>query len=393
LEVKRAALLQQYRPQAEADADFHECAQSAPAALDLTQCLLPGAYTLQRNGGIVRVIDLNEGQQLVSSHPISSVRRCTILRARQRDIIRLEYTVAGSARSLELTANHAVKVLQRGRRAAGQLPAGDIRVGDKLFTRTSFAVIQSVELIERNTEVTEIEFSDAASTMFVAEGEELAEQHFIEVYGELAPPCRDDYVKVLRFRRFDDFGRLPNSPGLRLCKNQLERAGFSVDSNLHRGQMYVGAHLARRVLDVVHSGRVQMTASSIIVSRQFEHAVLDAVKHDLAPARRNFLVGQMDLAYFLNEEPLDLTRVHSLWFTDQELSLRALNGNGTPPEHRAEGSDAVLVITVERTFINIRELQPEDDGSVVTRSDHVTTRGRPLPRAHRPLTLRNPGPT
>jgi len=391
--VKRAALLQQYGTQAKADVDFHEYAQSAPAALDLTQCLLPGAYTLQCNEGIVRVIDLNEGQQLVSSRPISSVRRCTIQRARQRDIMHLRCIVAGSARSLQLTANHAVKVLQRGCRAVGQLPAGDIRPGDKLCTRTSFAVIQSVEPIERNTGVTEIEFTDSASTMFVAEGEELAEQHFVEVYGELAPPSRDDYVKVLKFKRFDDFGQLHYSPGLRLCKDQLERAGFSVDSNLPRGQMYVGAHLARRVLDVVHRGRVQMTASSIIVSRQFEHAVLDAVKHDLAPARHNFLVGQMDLAYFLNKEPLDLRRVHSLWFTDQELSLRALSGNGTPPNHMAEGSDAVLVITVERTFINIRELQPEDDESVVTMSDHVTTRGRPLPRAHRPLTLRSPGPT
>jgi len=223
--------------------------------------------------------------------------------------------------------------------------------------------------------VTEIEFEDPTATMLVADGEDSEQFHYVEVFGELTPPSGDDYVKILHFKRYDGFRDvLLESAELRLCREQLEQAGF--DANLRPGTMFVGPHLASRVMTALQHRRAaggEVKASSVVVSRAYEHTVLDCVLNQ-ARTRRNFVVSCEDLSFYVNQQLLDLSRKENLWNTSDTLNLlpRGSSGSARP-----------LLIEVERTFLTVRSV-PESGQSVVTQSDCVATGQRPLTRANRP---------
>jgi hypothetical protein len=388
LEVRRAAELQRQSFAREADVNMQECARTAPAALEVRQCLLPGTLALTPEG-IACMDDVVQGQVFVSCGSAASrVLHSRALPARNRDLVQWEYTVGTNParRSLRLTTNHALPILRRGGRRRCQLPAADVCVGDNLYTQTGLALVQVVEKCTVQTAVQEIELINVDATMLVAEGQDSEKHHFVEVHGELAPPSSDDYVKLLRFKRFDQFHTLRNSLGLRACCDRLDAAGFSVDVQPPPGKMFVSAHLAERVLKMVEkrraTGDLLVQASTVIVSRFFEHAVLDAVEHELRG--RNFITDTQDLTYFLNDEPIDLRRHASLWSGAEELQLKSLCANGTSSSSGAVGVEMppVTVISVQRTFLHLDELRPGDD-ETVTMSDYVTGGGPALRRRPR----------
>lgn len=329
------------------------------------------------------------GQQLLTSRTcLSIVKEQGALPVRDRDVVILKYTVDSdvSGRSLRVTANHALPVLRPSSQKCCQLPAADIHVGDRLCTlSTGFALVASFQQVTLTTSVTEIELEDSSATMLVAEGEGLEQCHFVEVFGELTPPSGEDYVKILHFKRYDGFReKLLESPELRLCREQLQRAGF--DANLRPGSMFVGPHLAGRVMTALQQRRSnggEIKASTIIVSRTYEYQVLDCILNQVR-SRTNFVVSEEDLSFYLDQQPLDLSREQHLWSGSDTLSLLA---RGT------SSSASSLLIEVERTFLTVKSI-PRSGDSVVTQSDYVTAGHRPLTRANRPASKvaeRTPG--
>lgn len=134
-------------------------------------------------------------------------------------------------------------------------------------------------------------------------------------------------------------------------------------------KMFVDSTLASDVIRALRARGEQLTANMVVVSRAFEHAVLDAALHQ-ERTRTNYVVRQrpVDLSYFKGGEPVDLTRSQHLWLGNDNLQL------GLPSP----------AYTVHRTFI---ELADGDRHSVVTRSDGVPERTLTLTAATRPASV------
>jgi len=345
--------------------------RSAPAGVSLRQCLLPGTEVLASNGDRKPVDRLEQGEHLFPIPTQSVVSELNKLPLRDRDVMQLTYLVGQHQAEINLrvTTNHALLVLPQRRKQYESLPAADIKVGDKLRALTDSAIIKRTEKLLLNTEVTEITLSDSSTTMLVASDPDVQTQAFVQVYGELAPAPRDDYVKVLVFRRHDNFQELLlESDELRAIRNDLARSGFSADlSPLGPAKLFVGSYLVPHVTRAIRERRIQLTAGTVIVSHSFERAVLDVVNNGRDGGRRNYVRCQQSLEWSMDDHPLDLSRGNLLWLTTSRLWC---------------GSELI----VDRTFLDLREASGDDGESAVTQSDYCAERTRRLTRRERPAT-------
>lgn len=175
----------------------------------------------------------------------ADVSRCRTMQLRERDLVTLTYMVEGSTamKSVVMTTDHFIPVLRSGARAGRPLPAGDVRVGDRLFTRTArFAIVQATEQDVRPTQVVQIEFEAPATMLVAGPQEDLQPNDFVEVHGcgEGGPPNLDTSVKILHFNRFDNFADA-------LLESEELRNGFSasirLDDDPPRGSMFVSGKL------------------------------------------------------------------------------------------------------------------------------------------------------
>ena len=92
---------------------------------------------------------------------------------------------------MQVTANHAMQVLQPQAKEFLPLPAGDVHSGDRLHTYNGrYATVESCDVQVLNTECFEVVFEDPASTVYVGAPDSPLNA-FVEVYGELAPPRND----------------------------------------------------------------------------------------------------------------------------------------------------------------------------------------------------------
>lgn len=173
---------------------------------------------------------------------------------------------------------------------------------------------------------------------------------FVEVYGELAPPRRDERVKLLRFNRFERFREaLLENAELQACRMDLERHDFSPDLHQHGlgpGKMFVQPQLAHGVLASLRERGERLRAGDVVVSRAFEAMVLEAVR------RREGVRA----AYVMNEQPLDLVHAAHLWHAQGDLMLYSYEH----PFH----NEAALV--VNRTFLHLEPLHVADNASAIT---------------------------
>jgi len=109
--------------------------------------------------------------------------------------------------------------------------------------------------------------------MFVADPIEdsMAMRMFVEVYGELAPPPSDQFVKILKFRRSTNFKEaLLDGPELRACREDLKSHGFFADLSeyeLGPGKMFVSSTLAGRTLNVLRQRKTILQAREAVVDR------------------------------------------------------------------------------------------------------------------------------
>ena len=146
----------------------------------------------------------------------------------------------------------------------------------------------------------------------------------------------------------------------------MEGHGFSPDlpvydvDGLGVGKFFVSPALARLVLEPLRREGRRTKASEVIVSRAVESKVLDAAFH-VPGARPNSV---------RDEELLDLSRLTLLWYSSDDLHLC---------------SEDALVVTIERTFLQLRlDVQP-DARSTATCS---TTQAQNFRRNHRMMVSR-----
>jgi len=352
-QTSRANAVARYRPVVgHSHAQRNEDVQSAPAQADMTQCLTPGTRVRTRMNGVIEEVDvaaLSVGDLILSGFGVeATVMVCTRLAEQERDMIRLGFRAHGGVemQSLAVTANHALPVMRPRHRRYEALPVGEVHVGNRIRTHAGEAVVEEVEHFVQSTSVIEIELDDARSTMYVSAH---AGEPFVEVYGELTPPRRDDRVTLLHFSRYEQFREaLLGCAELRACRMHLERQGFFSDLNHHdlgAGKMFVQPHLADGVLAVLRE-RGPLRAGDVVVSRSFEAMVLEAVR------RREGVRA----AYVLNGERLDLGHTAHLWHTRDDLELYLI-------EHPFRGEAALVV---NRTFLHLQPMHVADDATVVT---------------------------
>jgi len=312
------------------------------------QCLLPGTRARARLDGHIVSVDaatLQTGSVLVSGCGTeATVRFCCVLPKRNRDVVTLRFQSEGAlAQSLPLTANHCLPVLPpEGRRYYGRA-AAEVRVGDRLRTHVGEVVVVKVEPNRINTKVTEIELDDPRSTMCVS-----SEQIFVEVYGELTPPHRDEAVRLLRFNRFERFREtLLESPELRACRDDLQRNGLSADMNeyeLGAGKLFVQPSLAASIIDALRREGIQLRAGDVVVSSAFEGVVRELVRtrEGVRPA------------HVLEERVLDN-------LVEQEIVvLRTFIGDFRPPR----AADELSVVTQSTTAAHTRLPNPRFLGNI-----------------------------
>lgn len=255
--------------------------------------------------------------------------------------------------SLCVTANHALPALRPRRREYESLCAREVELGYRIRTHGGEAVVEEVEPHLQTTAVMEIELEDARSTIYASSHPgSLGDLLFVEVYGELTPPRRDETVKLLRFNRFEGFREaLLEAPELRACRMDLERHNFSADLNAHglgAGKMFVQPQLATNVLAILGTTYRSLRAGDVIVSRAFECMVLEAVRR-----RRG-----VRAVYVLDQQPVVLGYSARVWFTEASLQLYT---DGHP--YQGEAS-----LVVARSFLHLRHWQFSDAESVVTQS-------------------------
>ncbi|CAE7039201.1 Helz2 [Symbiodinium sp. CCMP2592] len=357
MEVKRAAALHQHSPTSQ-PVDEARTAYTAPAAMDLQHCLLPDTMVLVRNNEPVPASSIQAGAVLLTMQH-ADVSRCRTMQLRERDLVTLTYMVEGSTavKSVIMTTDHFIPVLRSGARAGRPLPARDVRVGDRLFTRTArFAIVQERKEEVRPTQVVQIEF-EAPATMLVAGPEEdLQPNDFVEVHGcGEGVPSLDTSVKILHFNRFDNFAdALLESEELQLCVDDLRQNGFSAEIRLDddppRGLMFVSSNLAPGVMWALRQRKQEarpLWVSSVVVCRRYELIVRDCARHFRAPGRRTIFVKQ--------EESLDE------WMNEWQRSQ--------------------LEVSQRSTFIHAAV--PADSQSVTAQSDYVTDGAWQRPSAWR----------
>jgi len=339
-------------------------AQSAPAATDTHHCLLPWTLVQKpcNTADYIAVTNLKTGSCIRGGMGIATIRHIETHAKRDRDIIDIHFIEEKSSIQghMSVTASQQLPVLRQCAHKFAALSASNVQSNDRLRTRSSEAIVFTVERYVVSTEVTAVEFEDRCSTMFVANPTENAV--FVEVYGELAPLGADIHVKILHFRRCTNFKQaLLDGEALRACRDDLENHGFSSDLlkyNLGPGKLFVDHHMAERTLAALRQRGRATQPSEIIVSRAFEAAVLDAALH-IPGGRPNRLH---------KEELLDLTGM-KLWITTDPLHL--------------EFDDCIVV--VERTFLHCPPPLPPDARSAVTNS---TTDAHPCALNPRAVALR-----
>ncbi|CAE7726047.1 Top3b, partial [Symbiodinium necroappetens] len=303
MEVRRAAALQQHSANSQ-PLDEVRTAQTAPTAMDLQHCLLPDTMVLSRNSEPVPASSVHVGAVLLTMQH-ADVSRCRTMQLRERDLVTLKYMVEGSTamKSVVMTTDHFIPVLRSGARAGRPLPACDVRVGDRLFTRTArFAIVQTTEQDVRPTQVVQIEFEAPATMLVAGPQEDLQPNDFVEVHGcgEGGPPNLDTSVKILHFNRFDNFAdALLESRELQPCVDDLRRNGFSasirLDDDPPRGLMFVSSNLAPGVLRALRQRKQEarpIWASSVVVCGRYEHIVKDCARHFEAQGRRTIFVRE-----------------------------------------------------------------------------------------------------
>merc|ERR1711957_252201 len=123
----------------------------------------------------------------------------------------------------------------------------------------------------------------------------------------------DERVKILTFSSFHGLSRLPQEDDLlRTCHDDLQRHAFScrlADASMGSGMQFVRHNVAQSLLEELERRRMELTASQIIVSREFEPAVLNAVKRQFS--RSTWVKSN-------RSQVLDL-----LWMDDSTLDLNS----------------------------------------------------------------------
>eukprot|EP00928_Gymnodinium_smaydae_P067204 TRINITY_DN50144_c0_g1_i1.p1 TRINITY_DN50144_c0_g1~~TRINITY_DN50144_c0_g1_i1.p1 ORF type:complete len:422 (-),score=27.05 TRINITY_DN50144_c0_g1_i1:113-1300(-) len=360
--------------------------KSAPAAISSRQCLVRGTRVLVlREGRIIPIeaTSLDPRDVLVSGSGTARIKVVTLLRFQERDVsdivIELEDPRFNVLRRIfTLTSNHALNVRSLKGSKFDTCPAHDLRKGDSLRTYSTIANAKVVENHSnvRCTEVIEIELEDSAKTMYVeavpALGSQLAHvvvasdgihnsdpnphnNVFVEVFGELAPPSRDEYVKLLRFNRFDKFREaLLESAELKPCRDALTSIGVSCNlgdtGSLGRGagMPFVQAEFAAQVISTLaRTFSKGLLARDIIVSHAFEYSVLEAIRRR-ENVRPTFLREERNVL-----RPFDISRTTSSWLSKFKLFLAA---------------DAGDYVMIERTFLHVRHVDDFEITSAVTQS-------------------------
>jgi hypothetical protein len=185
--------------------------------------------------------------------------------------------------AVDLTSSHVLEAFQPGQKASRPMIARDVRIGYRL--RTCFGVVEVLDIqIETvTTVVIELELEDPSGTFFIGPAD--ASTHaFIEVHGALAPLRDSDTVKIMSWKRHNQFRQvLLESAELESCRKALERAGYAPDLDsygLGPGKMFVRVDQARAVLFALwHRCRSRpLRKSDVIVSSEFELTVQAMVR-------------------------------------------------------------------------------------------------------------------
>jgi len=313
----------------------------------------------------VPVDGLRQGDCFRGANDIATVRFIKNHGPRDRDIVRLRMQSArsGAAGLLTITASQQLPVFQSSMGAFRPTAAADIKKGDRVRARDNeFVDVLFVEHVVMYTDVIEVEFENRHSTILVSDpAGDSAGLFFVEVYGELAPPSTDSYVKLLKFRRFTCFDEALGSAGmLGAIRQKMIRDGHSPDLRdydggaLGPGKMFVDSHVAQAVLFTLRQRAKPTLATEVVVSKAFEAAVLDAVLH-IPGARPNKLC---------EEQAIDLTRQMHLWMNTDAFNFHLCDE----------------VIIVERSFLQISPAPPVGARSAVTVSSTDARRPTRNPR-------------
>jgi len=154
--------------------------------------------------------------------------------------------------------------------------------GDHLPSLTSINIVRSVDHTILEIEAIQIELQHESDAMFVGMAGVDAET-CVEVFGEAPPASTRSGLKVLSFKRFDNFRTaLLESPELEPCRLRMAAVGVCADLSEHGlgpGKLFVAAEHARPVVQALIDRGEVLRSSNVIVSREYELLVLDLVQH------------------------------------------------------------------------------------------------------------------
>jgi hypothetical protein len=231
------------------------------------------------------------------------VKSVRTLQPRVRSLVTITYAADDLEGFLTLTDDHALKV-RRGCRVARPAYAADVCAGDFVLVPRGEAKVVGVEHVFENTAVVEVAFEEEDQVAHAsAPGSPLP----VAVYGS----CAMHVVKILKFKRYDDFRALFfDSEDLKQCRDTLRAAGLSMDLsevNLGQGKLVVtDIEVAQQVLFAIRLRQIRgrtLRKSDIVVSADLERVVRSLVMNNPATSRKNQHVtnepGELvDLGYF-----------------------------------------------------------------------------------------------
>jgi len=230
---------------------------------------------------------LRPGEMFRCGMAEATVKSVRTLQPRVRNLVTITYAVDDLEGFLTLTDDHALQV-RRGSRVARLACAADVGPGDFVQVPSGEARVLGVEAFLANTPVIQVTFEEKDQVAFVCmEGSPLP----IAVYGNLTM----DSVKILRFKRYEDFVKLFfDSDDLAPCREALSAAGLSMDLTklkLGPGKLVVqDVELAKQAVQALRLRQIQgkkLRCSDVVVSADLEGFVRSLVLSNPATMRKN----------------------------------------------------------------------------------------------------------